>query len=219
MSKARLGIAGVALVALLTLPRAASANGGDIIWGMSGPQMIGIGILHCEVTFGTSATNATSGNVNLGLRKCATLPKNVIELLATADKDIVKNRHMWLAFDADVYWSTGKDSKNGDYDALKIWMVALDPMLEVKSVGSGNYFLHHGVIGMSYNLFAGPDFRVFDNVGLKFQPIEVTLHHVEISYTVRVYPKRFTPEQFGVKAKRLEQGAEFARGFTISFLY
>ena len=80
-------------------------------------------------------------------------------------------------------------------------MVAFEPLLEVRSYTStdANFMLHHGLMGISYDVLFGENFDTFDNVGLKFRPVGVTINkRYNASFTLRYYPRRFTSEDFGI---------------------
>jgi hypothetical protein len=137
-------------------------------------------------------------------------------------------RRVWLSLDAAYYFSTSKDSDGNQYDAFKNHMVAFEPILEVRSYTSPdyNFMLHHGLMGVTYDLLwgentLGEDYDTFDNVGLKFRPIGVTINkRYNASFTLRYYPRRFTSEDFGISNPAQDKTAgEFVYGITVGWLW
>jgi hypothetical protein len=185
MSRRRLAVFFAVICATLVFPRQARAGLADIIWEMSGPQMVG-GIVRCRVPF-------DGGNVRCQL-----------DLSVAA---LASNREwVWLALEGGVYVSTGLNNHGIDYEAGHIGMIAFEPMLEF-SYGRGvdmvNANRRGSDVGAVY-FGAGPminHFLVrgsppFVKYGIKLRPIAITFSGWTISYNLRLYPDGFTPDEF-----------------------
>ena len=61
MSRRKLGTMAI-LLSLLAIPSTGHASIIDIIWGMSGPQMIGV-VLHCEIDLEHKAADKDAKDV------------------------------------------------------------------------------------------------------------------------------------------------------------
>ena len=195
LPRGRTAVVALALTMLLGIPRAASADLIDWIWDLSGPQMWGVGWLHCEIL-------PQGGPVECKVPWIPSLPVD---------------RAVSIAVDSNVYFSSGKNSKSADYDKFKVWMLNVDPMLQTKSFPFLPPEVYHG-IGASYNVFFGPDFNTFESVALKLRFIGVRIRRFDAAYTLRIYPKKFMPEQFGVPRKApVGSGKDYAQSITITW--
>lgn len=215
MLRKLLGITSVCLLALLAFPKASEASIWDIIWGMSGPQMMGP-VLHCEWDL-----QHESGDGNIF--EC-----RAIDYLFHNQVRSRTERNVWMSLDSAFYFSTGKSSDGNEFGKFKNFMLAFEPMLEVRTYKSGesNFMLHHGVMGVTYNVLfgentLGEDYDTFDNVGLKFRPIGVTINKsYNASFTLRYYPRRFVSEDFGIiNPAQDKTGGEWVYGFTVGWLW
>jgi hypothetical protein len=197
VSRSHLRTFGIALLALLAFPRAGSADLIDFIWEMSGPQMIGVGLLHCEYDLQDSGHRCHLSGYE-------------------------GQRHgVWrLELDAYAYGSTGKSSGTRDFQWFRTGMVAVEPMLEVRSccTDEGSFSVHHGV-GLAYNFLYGRHFSRFNNVGIKITPIGITFKKFSAAYNVRVYPHGFTPDEFGFgpRLSDLSRPHETLHGFSVDY--
>jgi hypothetical protein len=190
MSKQRMWVVTSLVALLLAMPRTSSADVWDWIWSMSGPQFTGPRA-ECWITL-----NGTVDHCNLFIFPVA------------ASKDhagAATNGNLWFSLSGGLYFSTGKNSNDIDYEFGKEWMAAFEPMLMMKSPLSpwrrGDTFkLYHGVLGITADYlftFTGAHDN-FPNVGLKFRPIGVIIKdRVNISYNLRLYPHKFASEWFG----------------------
>jgi hypothetical protein len=139
-----------------------------------------------------------------------------------------KHRRLWVSFDGGPYFSTGKNpngsGKSPDYEIFEVWMVALEPMLEVRSGEwkKAGIVLNHGV-GATYDVLFGKNFDTFDKAGLKFKPVIATFPKgFNATATVRWYPNGTTPDEFGKEAVRLtdlDRKNEFVFGISVGFLF
>lgn len=199
MSRAYLGTATIALVALLGFPRAGNAGIIDFIWEMSGPQMFSVLTFQCEYDLS-------------GTRKgeCRIYEKRVSGNSPRAE------RKVWLTLGAAAYTSTGRDSDVRQYDAFKNHMLAFEPMIEFHSTTR----VRHGV-GLSYDYVFGSKLRGFDKLGLKFEPVAVPLgsSNWEVAANIRLYPNGFTVDEFGQEPRLfdLDRGREWLYGFSVGW--
>ena len=217
MSRRKLGTMGI-LLSLLAIPGTAYASIIDIIFGMSGPQMIGV-VLHCEIDLEHKTADPDKKDV---------LECRGVDYLFYKQLKPRPMRRVWLSLDAGYYFSTSKDSDSNQYDWFKNHMVAFEPILEVRSYTSpeNNVMVHHGLMGITYDVLfgentLGEDYDTFDNVGLKFRPIGVTINkRYNASFTLRYYPRRFTSEDFGIiNPTQDKTGGEWVYGATVGWLW
>jgi hypothetical protein len=210
MSRRQLGLLSLALLAVLAFPSTGHASIWDIIWGMSGPQMMGP-VFHCEWDL---QHRSGDGDI-VECRAIDYLLYNKVRTRAV--------RQVWLSLDSGFYFSTGKSSDGNQFDWFENFMVAFEPMLEVRSYKSPgeNFMLHHGLMGVTYDVLFGENFDTFDNVGLKFRPIGVTINkRYNASFTLRYYPRRFVSEDFGIiNPTQDKDGGEWVYGFTVGWLW
>src|SRR5688572_10029810 len=197
MRRSHVRIAGVALLGLLGFPGASHASFWDVIWSMSGPQMSGV-VFHCEWDWEPKradnvATTKTAANKDE--------PKVTATECRFVDYKVAGNarpravRRSWLTLDANAYTSTGKNSDGFDFKAFENYMIAFEPMVEIRSFPDdedSDWRLHHGLVGMSYDILFGNDYGTFDKIGLKFRPIGFTYKKINGAFNVRWYPNGFT---------------------------
>jgi hypothetical protein len=181
------------IVALL--PRNSYAGIIDLIWEMSGPQMIG-GLVECRF--------ALQGDLD----QCTVVG------IETAGPSVAPPRR-WIALAGGLYVSTGKNADGTEYEGGDAFMLAFEPMFEFITAARENVAMYHGV-GATVNFLTGSDFKRFFNGGLKLRPVGFILGgRVNVSYTLRVYPRGFTPAKFGKPATSADDdGAEAAHGFS-----
>ena len=189
MSRRRLAICLAVMCATLVFPRHARAGLGDIIWEMTGPQMVGL-IVRCRFPLNGTA------------RQCDVRP--------LAPKDASREvEKVWFALEGGVYTSTGHNpADETDYRAGHIWMFTFEPMLEVRYPSGGDisqaYTKDSGVgavyggIGPMINHFLvkGPA-EAFTTYGVKLRPIAIAYNGWAVEYNIRLYPNGVTPDQFG----------------------
>ena len=218
MSRTR-GIVGFAFLVLLAFPRTSSASIIDFIWQMSGPQMIGV-VVHCEYDpkFDRAANEKLDKEERRTPGECRLIDHRFIG--KARDRAV---RRYWLSVDTVLYYSTSKNSETQDFNAVETHMVAVEPLLEVRgrALFGGNVVLHHGVAGVSYNHLIGR-FSALDKVGLKFRPVGATFFKkFNVSWTERLYPNGFTPDELGVGAQiqNLNRPSEWVHGFSIGYLW
>lgn len=174
MSRSRLATAGIVLVALLAFPSMSFASFMDFIYEMSGPELISLVPVRCELDLVKHKT------------VCHVFHWKV------AGEATFERPSFWIDFDGAGYLSTGKDSPTGQYSWGTSDMLAFDPMLRKRSFSR----IYHSV-GVSTNFFFGSEFRRFGAVALKIEPVAVGLTqnwYAVLSF--RRYRHSFTAEQF-----------------------
>jgi hypothetical protein len=165
---------------LLILPRAASAGIIEIIAEMSGPQMIGYFV------------------------ECRLLPSGTWDSCKFPHPLYMRtppSRKYWISIGGGLYTSTTRDVGGVERGWFDDFMLTFEPILEFESKTTPVQ-LYHGVIGFSYNLLAGKGYSPFANAALKFRPIGIVIPlrenlGLDLSYDLRLYPRGFTPEDFG----------------------
>lgn len=178
-----LTIAG-ALVMLFSGPRVGNAGIIEIIGEMSGPSMFGV-VPECRIQI--SAT---------GEYQCRVFKK----VLGVQQ---FQQPRLWLSLEGGPYFSLSHDASGQHYETGKIWMLAFDPMLHIRTTTPGSrVVVSHGILGVSSNLFFGEGFDEFVNLAFKLRPVAVEFPagrrtRVEIAYNLRLYPSGFTSDLFG----------------------
>ena len=222
-------IAAIVLVGVLVTPGLAHASLWDLIWKMSGPQMSGFP-LHCEWAFGnieSDETRALRAKGQPGLNDTRAECR-MFDYRFTGQVKRRSQRRAWLSLDTGPYFSTGKDPHGAgtdpDYDTGEVWMLAVEPILEVRSGSFWNdkLTLNHGVLGATYDIFFGGDFDTFDKAGLKFKPVTATIaRKVNVSLTARWYPNGTTPDEFGKAPPQpgVNRPSEWVYGFSVGYLW
>jgi hypothetical protein len=163
----------LALVVLAVFACARPADAGwlDIIWEMTGPQMIGVGA-GCEVSLARN-----------GDWRCTVPFKRLPNRLGTADQ---KDDRWWLSAYTYYYWSTA----HKDYDGFAVQGLGVDPMVSFAHYRS-RVRITHGV-GFTLQRFWSDDFATVGNAGLKIQPVTAEFRlggtvKLELAYNLRVY--------------------------------
>jgi hypothetical protein len=204
-----LTIAGT-LVMLFSCPRDGTAGIIEIIAEMSGPKMYGIaGDCRLDLTGVWQSCKASTMRRTVGM--------------------LVEERHdarIWLSLGGGFYWSAKKTVNGLPYERSEVKMITFDPMLEIESKSwavphsTVRLQLYHGVVGASYNFLYGDGVpNKFSNVGFKVRPFGIVIpiagdFAFDFSYDLRVYPTRFTAEDFGRTALVPEgNGAELVHAF------
>ena len=188
---------------LAGVPAVANAGLIDIIWDMSGPQMIGdVGRCRVPVTGGET--------------KCSFFGAPNGE-----NPDVMETR-AWVSLEGGVYFSTGKNEGDTDYEAFRTFMLSFEPVVEVGSLtfNTGRVRLFHGA-GLASHFLFGPDFRRFTNAGFKLRPVGVEIgDRLEVSLNIRLYPDGFGADQFGFGPSPAgDRPFEHTWGFTVGYKY
>jgi hypothetical protein len=200
MSRTARGAIGLALLAVLVFPRAASADWWDFIWEMSGPQMIGTAVFQCKVdVLGQGATACRA-----------------IHMKAAGSISPLTERRLWLTLPILAHVGTGKDSDARPYDAWKNGMLSFDPMLEVRSAEAGGVDVYHSA-GLTMNRLFGKGYTPLWNAGLKVRPIGVVFNgRWDAALNLRWYPDGFTAGDFGVGPVLPDAPGETTWGFSVA---
>ncbi len=204
MLQRRRWIAVCALALFFGAPRAATAGIVEIIAEMSGPQMIGFP-LECR----------------LGVSRQGTSLEFCHWFWTFAGTGPNRETKTWLTLEGGPYFSTGAGTNSDLYETGDVWMLTFDPMIERVSIGDAGRGVYHGA-GMTTNFLFGNRFRRFGNVGFKLRPagfiIPVGRGALDLSYTLRIYPRRFTADDFEVPGTP-EDGVEFVQAGVITFRF
>lgn len=221
---------GILLVGSLAYPAAAHANIWDLIWKMSGPQMMGFP-LHCEWTFGDKDKVPDQPNPPSKIDRVTPGPPysrfecRELDFRFHGNVKPRKARRLWLSVDGGPYFSTGKDPHgeiDPEFKKFEVWMVAAEPLLEVRSGTLWGIMFNHGV-GATYDVLFGDGFPTFDKAGIKFKPVTATIaRRVNASLTVRWYPTGTTLDEFGKTSDRpedLRHKNEFSPGISVGVLW
>jgi hypothetical protein len=154
----------------------------DIIWDMSGPQMVGL-VLRCRVPLDGGAT------------KCDLVEKKVG--IQAGQTDVMKGPRVWFNVEGAVYTSTGKNEGNTNYRAFRTHMLGFDPVAEYAWVSNDRVRVFSGA-GATLQFLVGDGFNRFGKAGFKVRPIGVEIgDRVELAFNVRLYPDGFGADQFG----------------------
>ena len=181
---------------------------------------------------GSSSIANTTGNTTIADKKAHEC--RIFDYRVLGDAESRKLRRTWLTFDTIGYVSTGKNSDSLDFHDFDSYMVAIEPMVEMRSFtnagknalgdkvkGTGNLSFHHGLVGLSYDVLFGKEFSAFDNVGIKFRPVGVTYKNFNAAFNLRWYPDRFTAAQFGMvdPTPSDPESSEWLWGFSAGWIW
>jgi len=169
----RAAVIGLALVTMMGLPHAGSAGVLDVIWELSGPRMIGVG-LYCRFT--------------LDGKSVSCLPAKQEEALL----EQARRHRPWIATEGTFYFSI---PKNG-FDYGDAYMIAAEPSLEVPWPVKVDKWLVYSGAGITYDGLFGPAFFAFDNFGYKVRAIGFQRKGWGLSYNLRFYPDDFGRDLF-----------------------
>jgi hypothetical protein len=187
------------LLVSLAVPRTSDARSLlDIIWEMSGPQLIGVTVVSCQI------------DMDGERHQCHVVGRKV------TGADTSRESRAWFSLEAGLYSTTGRDTNNV-YDAFTVHMLAVEPTVEVRSIRSNDIRLYHGA-GLTYNVLFGRDFQRFDKAGVKLRPIGVSYRQWDFAYNLRLYPRGFTSDEFGF-GPRVDGDRPFeaVHGFSVGY--
>ena len=179
----RCAAVGVFLVALLGMPRTGHAGILELIWALSGPQMIGAGY-SCLFRPPLERLGCRIGSSAATIKNDTPPPPRVGELL--------------FVLGGVVFTSTSKDSDTQQYDWFDANMVAFEPGVVVFSrvPPVDGWRVSHGA-GISYDLVFGDNFRRFDKFAFTVTPIQLTYKRLTFGIKLRIFPNGFTDDEFG----------------------
>lgn len=227
----RIAVVGTLLVALLGAPVRSEAGLLDIIWEMSGPQMLGLSF-GCLVAPGAK-TKAGK------LEQCrgGEIP-TLLRLSRNGDTSAPPNTdrpRIFIGFAAGIYGSTSQDSSTQKYKWWEIGMVELGGGLSFRSFNppDNHVRVNHG-FGLVYerlfgrgidDLENGKPFNngaihPFNKFAFTVTPIDVTVNDkVAVGIKLRLYPDGFTDDQFkaGLPPAQ-ERPFEYTVSFTFSYI-
>jgi hypothetical protein len=193
-----------AVTVVLGFPRVGHASIWDFIFEMSGAQQTGIVVLTCRF-------------VPEGGEEC-----RLFDIWRITPSPLTRGfseRRAWVTFETGVYTSTQRDSEGIDYRGFRHNMAALESTLDVRPYSGWARNIYHGVIGGTYNILKSGGSQLFHKGGLKFRPLAATFGPVDLNFSLRVYPRGFTPEEFGFPASPTTRDNEWERvyGATVGF--
>ena len=196
----RIVVMGALAVALFGAPRPSHAGLLEIIWEMSGPQMIGLSYA------------CMYGTVSRSLEQCR------LGRFITKTTPVSKGIGPYFVLGGGLFGSTGKDSSTQNYDWGEIWMLALEPGVALRSYDKADVQVHHAA-GISYELLFGDDIRRFDKFAFTITPIDVAYKRIAVGVKLRLYPHGFSDDEFkpGPLITR-DRPFETTVGFTFSVI-
>jgi hypothetical protein len=211
----RIAVVGTLLIALLGAPRPSEAGLLEIIWEMSGPQMLGfaLGCLY-------SPSTKKFEQCRIGENPTAQY------MSAKADTDRPKT---FIGFSGGIYGSTGVDSGTQEYKWWEIGMVELGTGLSFRSFDptDNHVRVQHG-FGVVYERLFGRGIENFNNGAIhpfnKFAftvtPVDVTINDkVAFGIKLRLYPHGFTDDQLKAGlTPATDRPFETTVGFTFSII-
>jgi hypothetical protein len=212
----RIAVVGTLLVALLGAPRPSEAGLLDIIWEMSGPQMLGF------------AYGCLYSLNNHKLEQCR-VGENPTKTGKPAPE---KPKNPFLGFSAGIYGSTGLDSSTQPYEWFEIGMFEVATGLSFKSYETGgpnndDVRVYHG-FGVAYERFFGRGIDGFNNGAIQpfnkwaitVTPVDVTLNRVAFGIKMRLYPEGFSDDEFKAGLPPADfRPFEATVGFTFSYIF
>ena len=220
----RIAVVATLLVALLGAPRPSEAGLLDIIWEMSGPQMIGFayGCLYSLNNHKFEVCRVGENPTRAAAEKGGNLPKAIPE----------KPKNPFLGFSAGIYTSTGVDSSTQPYKWFEIGMFELGTGLTFKSYETGgpnndDVRVYHG-FGVAYERFFGRGIDGFNNGPIQafnkwaitVTPVDVTLNRIAFGIKMRLYPEGFSDDEFKAGLPPADNRPfEATVGFTFSYIF
>jgi hypothetical protein len=200
-------------------PRASFANMIDVIWQMSGPQLISLVTFEYRVPLANIEGHGLIEGIVKNKDRSVTL-FDLVPLVKRPDPgrlDISSNSatRTWFALDVNAYASTSRDSDNGTiYDGWQVKMIAVEPRFDNLLYTSKRLTVYTSS-GISYDLLWGSGFSTFDKFALKLVPVGVMLFNtVDLGFTVRVYPNGFTSDEFSQAPQHYGRPSEVVYGFS-----
>ena len=216
----------VALFALVLVGSSGTAEAGigDLIWELSGPQMVGVGI-NCRYDFrGKLKYCEWSPGV-------AGLQKQFSESVNRADSP--ESRWLW-SWGVAGYVSTGKNNRYDDsracpprafacegneidYRAFDHRMLSFEPTIDyyVGDLRNARIFVS---AGETFHVVWNRDAERFTKRGFKLVPIEIQTDRVTVAFNLRYYADGFGVDEFG---KGIFRGgnrpSEWTKGVSVSF--
>jgi len=233
MMRRQIAIGATLVVAILGAPRLTEAGLLDIIWEMSGPQMLGVSF-GCLVAPGAKTKAEKFDHCRLG-----EVPVVAVQRVSTnPDASTAANTdrpRTFIGFSGGIYGSTSQDSSTQKYKWWEIGMVELGAGLSFRSFNppDNHVRVNHG-FGVIYERLFGrgiddlEDGKPFNNGAIhpfnKFAfsvtPIDVTINDkVAVGIKLRLYPDGFTDDEFKAGLPPAEHRPfESTVSFTFSYI-
>src|SRR4051812_16331732 len=133
----------ILLLSVVLAPRASEAGLGEVIWGLSGPQLLGVGF-GCRFSFAD------------GHRQCQAGSPPTVPLRAAELQPKLKP---FFSLGGSYFRSTGKDSDTATYKLGEVEMLAFEPAVSFSTAPRmpSNWRFYHGG-RISVHFFFGPKF-------------------------------------------------------------
>ena len=199
---------------VLAFPGASQAGIMDVIWEMSGQQLLGFG-LQCDISFDDGATP-----------QCLIFGKRL-------GWETRRSERAWVDLLAAGYFSTGTDNTENNvqhhFSAGRARMIGFDPMVSMRwSPDSSSSHRFYSGAGVSLQRFFGPDIDdAFNKWAVKLRPVGwdwdrgfVFWGHtwkLDAAYNLRLYPNGFEAAENGRLSSISD--AEVVHGFVVGLSF
>ena len=204
----------IVTLVILAFPRSSHAGIMDVIWEMSGPQLLGFG-LQCDIGLDRAISP-----------ECMLFGKRL-------GWESHQSQLVWVNLLAAAYFSTGRDNTDENnqqvtFSGGRVRMIGFDPMfaMRVNPNAASAHRLHVG-LGLSLNRFFGPDIDAFNNVAIKVRPLAWDWDRpfrflgqswkLGAAYNLRVYPDGFDSTPNGGLASTGD--SEAVHGFLVALSF
>jgi len=208
-------VAVIALV-LFGVPARSEAGLGDLIWELSGPQMVGAGVT-CRLHKGKVEYCEWSAGLGGALRYGKPAPPPPPWFWSLGGAGYVstgKNSHY-----EDNLSCPGAEPCVGDeidYHDFDHWMLSFEPTADYRVASSSSAALFF-TAGPTMHTVWNRDAEHFHKWGFKFAP-EVRFKNVAFSYNLRFYADGFGADEFGKGVFRGgDRPSEWTHGFGVAF--
>jgi hypothetical protein len=218
MSRQRIGVGAVVFLVAIMCPRMSSADMIDVLWKMSGPQLISLASIEYRVPLADGGLELIKGivkndNKTLTLWDVVPLiPRPAADSLDISSAGAKKN---WFAVAANVYASTSRDANaTTPYDGWQVKMLAIEPRFD-RLLHAHNCLAVYAGAGISYDRLWGNGFSNFDKFAFKIRPVGVMLlDTVDLAFNIRIYPNGFTHDEFTETTQSYSRPYEIVYGFS-----
>jgi hypothetical protein len=219
MLRQRLGFGAVVFFVAIMWPRASSADMLDVLWQMSGPQLISVVPFEYRVPLPNVEGRGLIEGIFKSKDKSVTLwdlvPLHKRPAPGPLDISSSSATRTWFALDINGYASTSRDSDSGTvYDGWQVRMIAIEPRFD-NVLFTSKWLTLYTSSGVSYDVLWGSGFSTFDKFALKVRPVGVMVFNtVDLGFNVRVYPNGFTSDEFSQTPQHYARASEVVYGFS-----
>lgn len=218
MARQRMGVGAVVFLVGMLCPRVSSADMMDVIYKMSGPQLLSVLPFAYRVPLPGAGRGLVAGIVKNDKRTFTLW--DVVPLVprppaGSLDVSSPSAPRTWFVLDINAYASTSKDAnETTKYDGWGVKMLAVEPRYDRLLYTSSRLTLYAGA-GVSYGVLWGDDFSTFDKFAFKFRPVGIMLFDtIDLGFNIRVYPNGYTSDEFHQTASHYARPAEAVYGFS-----